>query len=543
MIGKALTLALLFLAFPLPAQEPPAPNVPAPAAPAGVPLTLGDATARALANNNVIAIERESFHIVDASLLRTDAPYDPAFRLDAQYRNHTDPVNSLLSGAPPGELAPTSEGYAGTASLGVLLPTGGSVSLSASAARDRTNAFFALLSPAYSSSLGIDVRQPLLQNLSVDPARRAIQIARLDKERSVASLKRTVADTVANVERAYWTLVAARRDVQARAASVGLAAEQRDDTKSKIEVGTLPETDIAQPLAELERRKGDLYASEEQMRRAELALKLLLLKDSDDPLWNETIEPVDAPETAIVQVDLAEAIRRAENNRPELAEAKSVLAERDVDVGFARDRLKPQLDLVAGYARRGLAGGLNPTAPEAGALLGVPIAVPDALSGGFGRSFGTISEGRFPDASVGLSLSVPVFNTGAKGDVAIAKAQRSQAEILVAQQRQSVAVEVRNAVLTLDTAAQRIDAAKAGRAAAETQLGAEKERYGVGLSTNFFVLTRQNDLSQAILTETAALTDYRKALTDFARASGTLLDERRIEIRDDAPAVKAEGGK
>jgi outer membrane protein len=540
-IGRALTFALVFLAFPLPAQEPPAAVVPP--APAGVPLSLVDATTRALANNNDIAVERQSFRIVDASLLRSDAPYDPAFRLDARYRNHTDPANSLLSGAPPNELAPSSEGYSGAASLGVLLPTGGSVSLSASASRDVTNAFLALLSPAYGSSLGIDLRQPLLQNLSVDPARRAIRIARLDKERGTASLKRTVADTVANVERAYWNLVAARRDVQVRASNVDLAAEQREDTKSKIEVGTLPETDIAQPLAELERRKGDLYASQEQMRRAELALKLLLLKDSGDPLWNQTLEPIDQPETAVVQVDLAEAIRRAESNRPELAEARSALAQRDVDVDFAKDRLKPQLDLVAGYARRGLAGGLNQNSSEAQVLLGVPIVVPDAMNGGLGRSFGTISEGRFPDASVGLSFTVPVFNTGAKGDVAIAKAQRSQAEILVAQRRQLVAVEVRNAVLTLDTAAQRIDAAKAGRAAAETQLRAEKERYGVGLSTNFFVLTRQNDLAQAILTETAALTDYRKALTDFARASGTILDDRRIEIRDDAPAVKAEGTK
>jgi outer membrane protein TolC len=540
-IGKALALALLLLALPLPAEEPPAPA--APAAPAGVPLSLVDATARALANNNDIAIERESFRIVDASLLRADAPYDPTFRLDAQYRNSTDPANSLLSGAPPGALAPSSEGYSGAASIGALLPTGGTVSLSASAARDITNNFLALLSPAYSSSLGIDLRQPLLQNLSVDPARRAIRIARLDKDRGAASLKRTVADTVANVERAYWNLVAARRDVVVRESNVRLAAEQREDTKSKIEVGTLPETDIAQPLAELERRRGDLYASEEQMRRAELLLKLLLLKDSSDPLWNQTLEPVDPPETAIVQVDLAEAIRRAESNRPELAEARTALVERDVDVDFAKDRLKPQLDLVAGYARRGLAGSLNSYAPEAEVLLGVPIVVPDAMAGGFGRSVGTISEGRFPDASIGLSFSVPVFNRGAKGDLAIAKAQRSQAEILVAQQKQRVAVEVRNAVLTLDTAAQRIDAAKAGHSAAETQLRAEKERYNVGLSTNFFVLTRQNDLVQAVLTETAALTDYRKALTDFARSTGILLDERRIEIRDDAPAVKADGEK
>ena len=230
------------------------------------------------------------------------------------------------------------------------------------------------------------------------------------------------------------------------------------------------------------------------MRRAELALKLLILNDETDPLWNQTLEPVDKAETPIVRVDLAAALAAAETRRPELADARALVAQSDVDVAFTKDRLKPQLDLVAGYARRGLAGGLNPNAPATG-FLGSPIVVPDALDGSFGRSFGTIAEGRFPDASVGLALTVPVFNRTAKGDVAIAKARKSQAEILLARHKQRVAVDVRNAVLTLDTAAQRIDAAKAGRSAAETQLRAEKERYGVGLSTNFFVLTRQNDLA------------------------------------------------
>ncbi len=398
------------------------------------------------------------------------------------------------------------------------------------------------MSPGYTTSIGIDLRQPLLQNLSIDPARRSIRIAAFGKDASTASLRATVSDTVSNVERAYWNLVSARRDILVREASMRLAAEQREDTKSRIDVGTLPESDIAQPIAEYERRRGDLYASQESARRAELILKLLILNDEADPLWNQTLDPVDKPETPIVRVDLAAALRTADEKRPEVAEARARVAQRGVDVDFFGDRLKPQLDLVAGYARRGLAGALNPNAPATG-FSGQPVVVPDALDGGFGRSLGTIGEGRFPDASVGLALTVPVFNRTAKGDVAIAKAQKSQAEILLARERQRVAVEVRNAVLTLETAAQRIDAAKAGRAAAETQLAAEKERYGVGLSTNFFVLTRQNDLASAVLTEIAALTDYRKALTDYARAAGTLLDDRHIEIEGDAPALKTAEGR
>ena len=533
----ALALSLSLLSLPLSAQP-----AEAPASPPGIPLSLADATARALARNHDIAFGRDAFRITDATVLKAEGSYDPSFHLDARYRNHTDPVNSLLSGAPAGEIAPSAEGFSGSASVGQLLPTGATVNVSASGARDVTNSFFTILSPAWSTAFGIDVRQPLLQGLSLDSARRTLRIARLDRERGSASLRRTVADTVASVDRAYWLLVAARRDVLVREASVKLAGDQRDDTKTKIDVGTLAESEIAQPIAELERRKGDLYASQESSRRAELLLKLLILDDENDAVWNQRLEPTDRPETELRRVDLAAALKEADARRPEIAEASAQVSERDVDVAFARSRILPQVDLVASYGRRGLAGDLNANAPAIG-FTGQPVVVPDALNGGLGRSLGTISEGRFPDASIGVSVTVPILNRAARGDAAIAKAQKSQAVTTLARQKQRVAVEVRNAALTLETAAARIDAAKAGRAAAETQLRAEQERYGVGLSTNFFVLTRQNELAQAALTETAALTDYRNALTEFARSTGNLLDERRIEIVGDAPAVKADGGK
>ena len=79
-------------------------------------------------------------------------------------------------------------------------------------------------------------------------------------------------------------------------------------------------------------------------------------------------------------------------------------------------------------------------------------------------------------------------------------------------------------------------------AAARTQLTAEEERFEAGLSTSFFVLTRQNDLTQALLAETAALSDLRKARVELSRAAGTLLAERRFETEKDQPARSPEGG-
>ena len=50
------------------------------------------------------------------------------------------------------------------------------------------------------------------------------------------------------------------------------------------------------------------------------------------------------------------------------------------------------------------------------------------------------------------------------------------------------------------------------------------------MSTNFLVLTRQNDLSSARLDEIAALTNYRMSYAALARATGSLLAERGIDV-------------
>lgn len=510
-----------------------------PAAGADRPISLFDATALALRKNHDIAIEQQSFRIAGASLTRADGSYDPNFKLDARYHDHTDALNSALSGAIPPDLGPAYTNLTSSISLSQLLPTGGTVAVSGLLWRDTAMSQFALLTPAYTTGFSIDLRQPLLQGLAIDPARRAIRIAKLDKDRSVASLRRTVSDTVASVERAYWSMVAARRTVAVARKSVGLAKSQKADTEARIEAGVLPESDLAQPVAEVERRKGELFSVEEIEKQIGFSLKMLILADAADPLWNETLDPIDSPDAPKRSVDLPAALAEAEKRRPELQDASLLVERQDVEIEAAKDRIKPQLDLVASYGRRGLAGTPNPNIISFG---GAPITVPEPLVGSLGRSFGTIGSNEFPDAFVGLALALPIGNRTAKADAVIAEAQKRQLATRYDQTKQRVAVEVRNAALTLETAAQRLEAARAGRAAAEIQLRAETERFAVGLSTNFFVLTRQNELARAEFTETQALTDYRIALTSLDRSVGTLLEDRHIVLAGDVPSIRTEGG-
>jgi outer membrane protein len=490
-------------------------------------LSLDAATRRALEKNIGLATERGNLDQAVSVVEGARGAYDVLWNANFSWRNNTDPVNSLFSGAQGNALAPENQSVEATTSVTRLLPTGGSVSLFANWGRATTDGVFTILSPAYDTGVGISLRQPLLRGLVIDPAREAIRVAATGREESQARLEEAVSDTVAQVEEAYWSLVAVRRDVVSIESSVELARRQLSETRDRVEMGTLPKTDIAEPTAELERRKGDLALAQRRVEEAENALKLLIFGDPRDPDWDSEIVPADAPETELEHPDLKKALGTGMAKRPEIAEARSRRERAAIEVEGRFNDLLPRLDLVASYQRRGLAGDQN---AEAANFNGGPVVVPAPLFGATGRSYGTIAENRFPDASAGLALSFPIGNRAAKASLAVARSRLSQAFVTVRAAEQEVGAEIRNAVVALETAGQRLVAARASRAAAETQLDAEQQRFEAGISTNFLVLTRQNDLTNARVTETSALTDYRQAETELARATGVLLKERHVAI-------------
>lgn len=516
--APAAALALLFALAP-----------PAPAAAAGEPyeLTLEAAIARALERNEGILIERAALAAAGAAVTGAEGAYDPLLGLEAGWRRTTTPVNSAFSGAPEGELAPTVEAAEASAALTQLLSTGGELSVSAANARTESDASFDLLSPYYDSRLGVAFRQPLLRDRAIDGARLGLRVAAADRDRATASLRREVIETVAAVERAYWTLVAARREIGVREEAVALAREQLSETEIRIENGAAPETEIAQPRAELERRRGELLAAQEAVARAETTLKRLILADEDGALWPAPLVPVEEAEVEIVPVDAAAAMERALALRAELEAAAAVVERRRAESAFARDGIKPALDLVVSYDRFGLAGGRNPASDP---IPGLPADVPPELEGGLDDSLGRLADGDFDDARIALVFELPLGNRAARAAAEIAAQTERQAEAELARARKAVRAEVLDAAAAVETAGGRIEAARAERAAAEVQLAAERERFAVGLSTNFLVLTRQNDLASARLAEIAAQTDYRTARTELGRATGSLLDERGIEI-------------
>ncbi|HJZ72296.1 MAG TPA: hypothetical protein VKE51_11175, partial [Vicinamibacterales bacterium] len=103
------------------------------------PLTMAEATARALQKNHAIRIERESIAAAEARMIGARGDYDPQLRFEVTTRRWRDPNTSLFSGAPDGKVAATNNLFGSSVAITQLFKSGGTASLWTSVSRDGTN--------------------------------------------------------------------------------------------------------------------------------------------------------------------------------------------------------------------------------------------------------------------------------------------------------------------------------------------------------------------------------------------------------------------
>ncbi|HEY4642853.1 MAG TPA: TolC family protein, partial [Thermoanaerobaculia bacterium] len=195
---------------------------------------------------------------------------------------------------------------------------------------------------------------------------------------------------------------------------------------------------------------------------------------------------------------------------------------------YARNQVRPRVDATASYGFAGLAGTALATDPITGQPTGLQ-------STNYPHAITQILQGDFPAWTIGLNVAVPVLNIGARAEAKRAQLEYEQSRTTEAQTKQNIEVDVRKAVRDIDTAAKEIVASRTAREAAEQNLDAERKRYENGMTTNFNVLQIQQQLSDARVRELQALVGYNKAVANYHRAVGDLLDVRNIKVEDDTP--------
>ena len=96
---------------------------------------------------------------------------------------------------------------------------------------------------------------------------------------------------------------------------------------------------------------------------------------------------------------------------------------------------------------------------------------------------------------------------------------------------QIIDMQVRNALQSLQASRQRITAATAAVTASQEKLDSESRLFQTGESTNFLVLTRQNELLESRRRAVVAQLEFNKAAARLEQAKGETLETYKISVR------------
>jgi HAE1 family hydrophobic/amphiphilic exporter-1 len=357
---------------------------------------------------------------------------------------------------------------------------------------------------------------------------------------------------VTRVEQTYWDLVAARQAVVVLSDNVEWAREQLARNKRMVSSGSLAPVEISAAEAELERRLDTYYSGVGAVTEAENALKLLLAPTREDPLWSDEIVPVDVQTLEPREsLDLREAVGAALKQRAELRSIATRREVASVQTKLSADQVKPLVNFVAGYANAGLAGTISSAENPFSALFGTQVdrlnelsaqaglppislsgfgAPPPSLVGGYGSTLSNLFAGSYPSVQVGLSFDFNPRNRAAEANLAQSTIAERRLKLEQVRAEQLIEAQVRNAMQALETARQRIAAAEASVRAAKEKLDSETRLFQTGESTNFLVLTRQNEYADSRQREVVARLDANKAIARLRQALGATLEAHNIRL-------------
>ena len=484
------------------AQAPVAP----PATPTTLHLTVDEAVRMAIDHNVDLAAARLDPQIGDARVAAARGAFRPAFSTGVQRNNQLQPPASFLI-----PTATRTDAITSRAGLDQKLPWfGTSYSLSWSAVHTNSNSFLTSYDPILESGLSLNVSQPLVRDMAIDTARQQLATSRVDRDIAGMRLRESAVHTTANVKSAYWNLVSAIANVEARQAAVDLAQELVRVNTVKVDVGQSPPLDLVAAQAEVAANQEQLIIAETTVKQIEDQLRTLIFDTSDRTVWNVRIEPIDPPPLGLASPDVEAAVTRALRDRADLARARKDIDQAQVDAKFTSNQRLPDVRLNASYLASGLGGTqVLRTGGFPGTIVG-----PGAATG-FGSVLNQLFTGQYSTWAVGVSVSYPIGQATEEANYARARLAHVQSQERLKSAESRAVRQVRDAWRKIDMNAKRIETTRAARELAEQRLDAERKRLDVGISTSFLVIQAQRDLAQARTNELAATLAYDLALVDF----------------------------
>jgi outer membrane protein TolC len=465
-----------------------------------IEISLEEVRAAALANNLDLKVELVNPSILEQTVREEQARFE-ALLFGSIEHNRVDRRSSVMDG-------PAYRAQSTSYDLGVQIPlrTGGTVTVdfpidrfddkTAPTGTEGDNSL--VIDPSYDMGLQFSISQPLLRNAGIRTNTYAIRVAKYQRDITDARTKLEAIRILANADRAYWLLYAARRALEVSQEQYELALEQLDVARKWVEKGAAPEIEIMRAESGVSRRLEAIIVADTLVRFQERNLKRIMNRD-DLPMGSPTaLIPTSEPNPLGLDLDAAALSDFAVENRMELLELELQLAIDESTIDLERNARLPLFVLDYTYRINGFGGSFN-------------------------GAFRDLGNDNYADHSVMLRAEIPLGNQAARSRLRRAILQRFQRLATREQRRLAIRQEVFDAVDALQQDWQRILAARQSVRLAGSTYRAEQKQFELGLRTSTEVLQAAGYLADAQSSEIRALAAYEISQIDIAFATGALI--------------------
>jgi len=329
-----------------------------------------------------------------------------------------------------------------------------------------------------------DARASLVQNIFSLSLIQRWRAARTGVD--VASLEAEVTkrDVMATTGLLYMEALRAEAAVKARQADIELSQQLLKLAKDRKAAGIATGLDVTREEVQLENTRQRLLVAQNDQESAKLNLIRALGIDFDVrlTLTDELALVALAPQSH------TDALLAAHENRTELKAQMTRQKLASLSLSSVTSERVPSLSFNGDYGWIGLK-------PD------------DALA----------------TRSVGLMLSVPIFDGGQReGRISETRSRVRQESIRMKDVSDQITLEVRNALLTLDSSTQQVAVAEKGIELAMKELTFARDRFAAGLATNIEVTNAQTSVARARDNQIEALFRFNASRINLARAKGEI---------------------
>jgi outer membrane protein len=359
-------------------------------------------------------------------------------------------------------------------------------------------------------TLKIVIRQPLLRGRG----RTAADAVELEAERELAAsaldLRQTIARRLQTVVSQYWTTESAARNLEVLRESEESSRNLLENTRKLIEADQVPAADLVQLEANFAFKESARIGGERQLFAARQDLGREIGLDAAEirrlPLPSEPFPALrldEIPPPAAAERMIDEALRR----RADLRAARERRAGVEIRRRAAENALKPQLDLLLtpGYS------GLMPGGDTVSFFSPLYRNVPGA------------------SASVGLGLSVPIWNHRARGALLQAEAALKQSALTVDLLAKEIGADVPTALDAVTHNTRQLERARQAVRLFERAVINEEKKLKAGSSTLLDVISQRDRLTSARQAEVSSDLALALTLLDLRFTTGTLLEDESAE--------------